>query len=312
MLLMLIVVGLLGAVGGLVVVASSVLRWVAAHEKDTLAVARRASDRLHLQRLDGLVVRLRPPWLFGMSTALGLAVITSAAVVAGKLMEDVTNGDGVAVVDHPAARFVAAHRVGALTVLMRAASTAGGPVVLGAVTVTVGVILGVIWRSRGPVLVAAVTVAGSGILSLALKQAVARPRPPLSDALAAADGYAFPSAHAATAAAAFGVLAFLLTGRVRAWSARAAIWAGAAMLTTLVGISRIYLGVHWTTDVVGGWAFGAWWLAVVATGSLFLARGRGSGRKSSPVPDKAPSHGDVCPGSAGPTILPGGHGTADR
>jgi undecaprenyl-diphosphatase len=243
--------------------------------------------------------------LFGMSAALGLVVITSAAVGAGTLMEDVTDGDGVAALDHPVASFVTAHRTGALTMVMRAASTAGGPVILGTVTVAVGLVLGIIWRSRGPVLVAGVTVAGNGVLTLTLKQAVARPRPLLSGALAAADGYAFPSGHAATAAAAFGVLAFLCAGPLRAWTARVATWAGAAVLASLVGISRVYLGVHWTTDVLGGWAFGVLWLAVVVTGSAVLARGR-SGRGSSWGQRR-----DVWPGTAGPTRLPDRSAAAD-
>ncbi len=275
----LIVVALLAAAGGLAVAAASVLRWAAAHSDDMLAVAGRASVRLHMQRMTSLAARLRPPWLFGMSTALGLVVVTSAAVGAGVLMEDVTDGDGVAALDHPVASFVAAHRTGALTTVMRAASSVGGPVVLGIFTVAAGVVLGIIWRSRAAVLVAGVTVVGNGVLTLALKQAVARPRPPLGGGLAAADGYAFPSGHAATAAAAFGVLAFLCGGPLRAWTARVALWAAAAMLATLVGISRIYLGVHWTTDVLGGWAFGALWLAVVVTGSTVRAHGR-SGRGS--------------------------------
>jgi membrane-associated phospholipid phosphatase len=276
----LITVALLAAAGGLAVAAASVLRWTAAHRDDMLAAAGRASGRLHMQRMADLAARLRPPWLFGMSTALGLVVVTSAAVGAGVLMEDVTDGDGVAALDHPVASFVAAHRTGALTTVMRAASSAGGPVVLGIFTVAAGVVLGIIWRSRRPVLVAGMIVAGNGVLTLALKQAVARARPPLSGALATADGYAFPSGHAATAAAAFGALAFLCGGPLRAWTARVALWAAAAMLTTLVGISRIYLGVHWTTDVLGGWAFGALWLAVVVTGSTVLAHGR-NGRGSS-------------------------------
>lgn len=273
--LTLLVVALLAIAAGLAVMAGSVLDWVTAHEEGLLAVARRAPDRLHLQRVAGLVVRLRPLWQFGISTALGLAVITATAAGAAKLMEDATDGDGMAVLDHPVARYVAAHRTGTLNMVMRAASTAGGPLVLGAITVVAGVALGIIWRVRGAVLLAAVTVVGNSVLTLALKQAVARPRPPLGGALAGADGYAFPSGHAATAAAAFGVLAFLCAAPLRARAARVAIWAGAAMLTTLVGISRIYLGVHWSTDVMGGWAFGALWLAVVVTGSAVAARGRG-------------------------------------
>jgi undecaprenyl-diphosphatase len=67
---------------------------------------------------------------------------------------------------------------------------------------------------------------------------------PLTQALAATEGYAFPSAHAATAAAAFGVLAYLGAARLRSWAAHVAVWAVAATLTPLVGISRVYLGVH--------------------------------------------------------------------
>jgi membrane-associated phospholipid phosphatase len=276
----LIVVALLAAAGGLVVVAASGLRWAAAHRKDLLAAGHRASDRLRMHWLAGLAAWRRPAWLFGVSAALGLAVIASAAVGAGKLMEDVTAGDGVAVLDRPLAAFVATHRTGALTMVMRAASSAGGPVVLAAVTVAVGVVLGIAWRRLAPVLVAGVTVAGNGALTMALKEAVGRSRPPLSGALAPTDGYAFPSAHAATAAAAFGVVACLCTGLLRSWSGRVAVWAGAAMLTALVGISRVYLGVHWTTDVLGGWVFGLLWLAVVVTASAIVTRHSG-GRESS-------------------------------
>jgi undecaprenyl-diphosphatase len=295
--LTLLVVALLATVGGLVVVAASGLGWVAAHRQDLLATGRQMPARLHL-RLPGFTARLRPAWLFGTSTALGLAVITLAAVGAGKLMEDATDGDGVAVLDRPVASFVAAHRARALTMVMRAASAVGAPLILAAVTVAAAVVLGVIWRSRGPVLVACVTVAGNGVLTLALKQAVARPRPPLSGALAAADGYAFPSGHAATAAAAFGVLAFLCAAPLRARIARVAMWAGAAIAATLVGISRIYLGVHWTTDVLGGWAFGASWLAVVVTGSAVIARPRQP--RIAPGTGGARRRGGAWPSAPGP------------
>ena len=172
--------------------------------------------------------------------------------------------------------------------VMRAASSAGDPLILAAVTVVAGVLLGVLRRSPGPVLLAGITVAGSGGFTIMLKEALGRPRPPLNGALAAAEGHAFPSAHAAVAAAVFGVLAYLYAARFRSWSARVAVWAGAGMLTMLVGISRVYLGVHWTTDVIGGWAFGTAWLAVVVTGWTIFTSNR-----------------DVRPGPCGPDLSHG-------
>ena len=233
-----------------------------------------------------------------MTAALGLLLITAAAIGAGMLVEDATGGDGIALLDHPVASFVAAHRSGWLTTVMRAVSTVGGPLILAAAAATAGALLGVLRRSLGPVLLAGATVAGTGGLTIILKETLGRPRPPLDDALTAADGHAFPSAHAAAAAAVFGVLAYLCAARLRSWPVRVAVWAGAAMLTALVGISRTYLGVHWATDVIGGWAFGVMWLAVVATGWTIFTRHRG-GRPGIPGPG---GRGDPDPGPqhAGP------------
>lgn len=83
----------------------------------------------------------------------------------------------------------------------------GGPLVLAAATAAAGGLPGLLRRSPGPVLLAGVTVAGAGGLTIMLKEALGRSWPPLDEALAAAEGHAFPSAHAATAAAVSGILA---------------------------------------------------------------------------------------------------------
>lgn len=272
--LTLIVAGLLAATVALAVAVTYALDAVAGHRHELAAAGMRAAARSPVRRLlagcEPLAARIRsrvaPGWLFSVSAVFGLSVIALAAAVTGTVVEDVTNGDGTAVLDRPVAAFVAARRTGALTAVMREVSAAGGPVVLAAVTAAAGVLLAVLRRQRGPAVAAAVTIAGSGALTAVFKQALGRPRPPLAGAVAAADGYAFPSAHAAVAAAGFGVLAFLCAAGLRSWAGRAAIWSAAAALAALVGISRVYLGVHWTTDVLGGWAFGACWAAVVITG----------------------------------------------
>jgi len=175
-----------------------------------------------------------------MSVALGLLVIASAAVGVAALTGDVLEGDGVAVLDHPVGHFVAAHRNGVLTTVMQAVSAAGDPAILAAVTAGAGV--GVIRRSSGPVVVAGVTAAGIGALTMLFKEVLGRPRPPLAEAVATAGGHAFPSGHAATAAATFGVLAYLSGAVLRRHAAQVAVWAAAAVLATSVGLSRVHLG----------------------------------------------------------------------
>ena len=92
----------------------------------------------------------RPAGLFGMTAALGVLLIAATAIGTDRLAEGVTAGDGIAMLDHPMASFIAAHRSGALTTVMQAVSSAGSPPILAAVMVVAGVLLGVLRRSLGP------------------------------------------------------------------------------------------------------------------------------------------------------------------
>jgi len=215
----------------------------------------------------------------------GAIAQSAAATALGALVDNVTNGDGVAVVDHPLARFVAGHRTSELTFVMRAASAAGGPFGMVVLTLATGLLLGIVWRSWAPAAVLGTTAAGTIGLTIVFKAALAQPRPPLAQAVAAADGYGFPSGHAAAAAAVCGAAAWLCNARMRSWRARTGIWAAAAVLTALVGISRVYLGVHWATDVIGGWIFGLLWLAVVVSAwAAFAQFQRQRARQAPPSP----------------------------
>lgn len=94
-----------------------------------------------------------------------------------------------------------------------------------------------------------------------LKIAFARARPEAALAHYEAHGYAFPSAHAGMSAVVFLTLGALVAPAVEDRRRRAVVLGAALLLALAVGASRVALGVHWATDVLGGWAFGAAWAA---------------------------------------------------
>ncbi|MEV0009944.1 phosphatase PAP2 family protein [Streptomyces sp. NPDC051840] len=115
---------------------------------------------------------------------------------------------------------------------------------------------------------AAVTAVAGGLVGLLAKMVVERARPSLPDPVAHAPGYSFPSGHAMAATTSFAVLLLVLLPLVRR-NLRPLCWAVAVLSVLGVGFTRIALGVHWFSDVVGGWTLG---LAVVAlTGWSFEA-----------------------------------------
>ncbi|MFE1807245.1 phosphatase PAP2 family protein [Streptomyces sp. NPDC059533] len=123
---------------------------------------------------------------------------------------------------------------------------------------------------------AAVTTTVGGLLGLLLKNVVARARPHLPDPVAQAPGFSFPSGHAMTATTSCAVLLLALLPLVpRPW--RPLPWALAAVSVVGVGYTRVALGVHWVSDVLGGWLLG---LAVVtATTAAFEAWRADVGRR---------------------------------
>ncbi|MER5887172.1 phosphatase PAP2 family protein [Streptomyces sp. NPDC001941] len=127
---------------------------------------------------------------------------------------------------------------------------------------------------------AAVTAVGGGLIGLLVKNVVERARPHLPDPVAHAPGFSFPSGHAMTATTSCAVVLLVLLPLVPArW--RPLPWAVAVTSVLGVGFTRIALGVHWFSDVVGGWLLG---LAVVtATTLVFEAWRADTGRRRTTV-----------------------------
>ncbi len=141
------------------------------------------------------------------------------------------------------------------TPVMLGASAVGGTV--GRLALLALVVMGLCRRGRWAQARWLLATALSGmLLNLALKQLFAAPRPDLLPHLDIVDSYSFPSGHAAQNMIFFGALS-LLAGMRGGYIA-------AAVMIALIGVSRVWLGVHWPSDVLAGWVEGLGWLAFCA------------------------------------------------
>src|SRR5687767_14832310 len=133
---------------------------------------------------------------------------------------------------------------------------------------------------RGAALWVLVSVSGGAVISNLLKLAIERPRPDLVARLVEVNTSSFPSGHATLAAVTYLTLGALLSRVEARRRAKIYVLTVAVVLTFLIGVSRIYLGVHWPTDVLAGWCVGAAWAMLCWRIALALQR---SGRIESDV-----------------------------
>jgi undecaprenyl-diphosphatase len=193
-----------------------------------------------------------------------LGVVAALGLVFGDITEDVLDGGGALRFDKPVMRLVLRHRTPLLTTAFRGLTLFGGVAELALLVVVLGGIWLVVARSWRPMAALAAALVGSSLITHAIKQAVARPRPPVAYRVVSIGGESFPSGHATQAAAVWCVVVLLAVGLSRRWWHRAlALGAGMAIVLG-VAMSRVYLGVHWPSDVAGGSALGALWAIAVS------------------------------------------------
>jgi undecaprenyl-diphosphatase len=216
-----------------------------------------------------------------LALAIGLAGTAALAVLFAVLLDGVLDGEGIALVDPPVSRWLADHRDGWLTAVLRVVTDLGSPVALGVLAACVAAL--VAWRRRSwlPAVLGVLGAAGIGLVIALVKGLVGRDRPPLPYAVIPVTGYSFPSGHAAGTSAVALLSAWLLTHwLLRSWAGQVAVWAVALALVGLVGFSRTYLGVHYLSDVLAGWALGAVWAATLVLAGSWWAQAR----RAAPAP----------------------------
>jgi membrane-associated phospholipid phosphatase len=206
--------------------------------------------------------------------ALLLATFSACTAVFAMLAEEMASDELVSV-DGAVVAWLHTNATGFVTTLLSAVTRLGDTQVL--VTVTVPAVLALLLRRRvAHAALTAAALAGGEALNWALKAAFERPRPSFSDPLATAAGFSFPSGHAMISMTVYGALAFVTAASVRSRRAQLLVLISATLLISAVDFSRIYLGVHYASDVLAGYIAGLAWLALCALTLLGTARRRRS------------------------------------
>jgi undecaprenyl-diphosphatase len=201
-----------------------------------------------------------------------VALISMAAF--GLLLWSVLAHSGLTLADSALATFIAGHRPRWLTPVMQLVTWLGSSFFIIPLGVAVGGYLRLRRRTWRPLVMMTAAFLGAAALYDIVKPAVGRARPPASLQVGGPDtGWAFTSGHATQSIAFYGMLAVVvITWYMPRRRLRVAI--GATLVVLVVGVSRLYLGVHWLTDVLGGYALGLAWLSLVMVMSLLFENRR--------------------------------------
>jgi membrane protein DedA with SNARE-associated domain/membrane-associated phospholipid phosphatase len=229
------------------------------------------------REIDFLERRFDPNQRFGFFLTFGVVVIGAGAWIFGSLLQDVLAREQLALFDRPAINYLVDHRDPAVNNIMEIVSVLGStPFLLGLAAAVGGWAYLRTKQWRWPLLLS-ITLGGAIGLYELVKVLVDRPRPNIAP-LVDVTGSSFPSGHATAAAAVFVAVAYVLT-RQTSWKAGVFFWMVAAFSATLVAFSRVYLGVHWPTDVLAGLALGGSWTAVCVTAVKVLPAERDRSRQ---------------------------------
>jgi membrane-associated phospholipid phosphatase len=223
----------------------------------------------------------RLPWVGRLSAAtlIGTGVAAGLFTLQATVVDAVADPDGISAADAPVLHWLVEHRTPAATATALAVTSVGGTA---GMTVLAAVIALVLWfrRRRWEAGVVIVAAAGAGVLVETLKNLYDRPRPPEATRLAVETNYSLPSGHALGSAVVLGIVAAVAVVALRGVAARTTAVVLAVLAVAAIGLSRLYLGVHWLTDVLNGWLVGGTWLALCIT--LLVHR------RPVPVPDPDP------------------------
>jgi membrane-associated phospholipid phosphatase len=254
------------------------------------------TGRWFIARVARLVALLGRGWRWSLAnlalvltTVVGGTVVLVATLLSAEVYEAVVDSDGLAALDEPVLDAAVSSRTPTSEQLVTRFTDLGGTVGMPVIAVVVVVVLALRRRSWLPAVLMAIAAAGSVLITVLGKDLTGRARPPVAFAVPPLEtSPSFPSGHTLNATVVLGLSAYLVVLGRRHVRSKVLVASTVVVFVLAMGLSRVWLGHHWLTDVIAGWLVGLAWLAAVVTAhrvkvTLDRAERAGSGTVRDPA-----------------------------
>jgi undecaprenyl-diphosphatase len=240
------------------------------------------------RRLPDRITERDLPWLvLAVITGLGAALVLVTALASEVIYESVADREGISSLDQPVLDTMVGWRSPGLDSAVTHFTDLGSTAYMTPIVLVAALLLCWWWRRWTPAVLLAIAAAGSLLITVAGKDQVGRLRPPQALAVPPYEtSPSFPSGHTLNSWVLFLLIAYLVAVRTTSRALTIAAPVVAVVLALAMGLSRVYLGHHWLTDVLVGWTLGTAWLAIIITGhrlALTVRRWTGGGPAEEPA-----------------------------
>jgi len=208
--------------------------------------------------------RLSPEKALGLHLTIGLIVMALGFWCFAEIADELEPDDSMVVRDQQVMNWFQEATTPRLTMAAHVVTALGSVAVLTAASIVTAIVL-LRKRAWNRTIAVAATMIGGSLLNILLKHFFQRQRPILENPLVTLDSFGFPSGHTMGSTLLFGLLALLITFSMRSWLWQALVFLAAFLIVAVIGVTRIYLGAHYLSDVLAAVAAGAVWLALCWT-----------------------------------------------
>jgi undecaprenyl-diphosphatase len=230
--------------------------------------------RRHPRTAKFIAARFARGEYLGLHLTVGFLISLAALWLFAGVTEDVVSHDPLTNFDLALTTWIRAHTTSFGDRIFTAVSLIGSPIAMAAVGM-IGAVIIVVRRKWLELAAWVAGFMGAGVLSYILKIVIQRPRPVGATAFLHGETFSFPSGHALGSLVGYGMLAYVIGSNwITTARGRFRLVIATAVLVVAIGISRLYLGVHYFSDVVGGYAVGVLWLSVCISGLQVAERRR--------------------------------------